>query len=108
MRGPSFAILLAVLLGTQAWADFTDVLDVRPSPAARLFAPGPRRLRLDGLQVDPSTILDFDGTVALGYLLGTATDGNGRSYRLVADMRVMRGDYISTDAVRKAGTFGFI
>ena len=107
MRG--LAILLGVLAAAPAWAqfDFTDVFDVRSSPDARIHAPGPRRLGLN-LQVDPSSILDFDGTVALAYLLGTATDGEGRTYRMISDMRVMRGDYIATDGTRKSGTFGFI
>ena len=108
MRARGLAILLGVLAVAPARADFTDVFDVRPSPDARIHAPGPRRLRLHGLQVDPSSILDFDGTVALAYLLGTATDGDGRSYRMISDMRVMRGDYIATDGTRKQGTFGFI
>jgi len=73
-----------------------------------VFAPGPRGLNFQGLNVEPSTITDFDGDVALAYVFGSATDGNGHAYDLKTDMRVFRGEYVSADGVHREGAFGFV
>jgi hypothetical protein len=100
--------LLVLAVARVASAGFTDVFDVAPLANASRQAPGPRRFGLPGLQIDPSSIDDFDGTVALAYFTGKATDGTGVSHPLTADMRVFRGAYVARDGTRKDGTFGFI
>jgi hypothetical protein len=83
--------------------------DPVPIPGGiHVFAPGPRGLKLQGLDVEPSTITDFDGDVALAYVFGKATDGNGHAYDLKTDMRVFRGEYVSADGVHREGAFGFV
>ncbi len=77
-------------------------------PGFHAFAPGPRSLGLKGLHVEPSTITDFSGQVALAYLAGRATDGEGRHYRMISDMRIFRGDYVASDRVQRRGAFAFV
>ncbi len=60
-----------------------------------------------GLDVDPSTITDFDGFVAYAVVAGTAQDGTGASYDTELDVRVMQGHYIGEDGRTHYGTFGF-
>jgi hypothetical protein len=62
-------------------------------------------LQLIGLNVEPSTITDFNGVTALAYHTGTATDSNGILYNLETDIRVMEGEYIGEDGNRHRGAF---
>ena len=62
-------------------------------------------LQLIGLNVEPSTITDFNGVTALAYHAGTATDSNGTIYNLETDIRVMEGEYVGEDGERHRGTF---
>jgi hypothetical protein len=85
--------------------------DAEPVPipgAGHIFSPGPRSLGLMGLNVEPSSISNFQGTVALAYLTGTATDGASTPYDLSVDLRVMSGDYVAADGSMQTGTFAFI
>jgi len=75
---------------------------------AHLFSPGPRSLGLMGLHVEPSSISDFQGVVALAYLSGSATDGESHRYDLAVDLRIMSGDYVAADGSAQTGTFAFI
>ena len=60
-----------------------------------------------GLDADPSTITDFDGFVAYAVLGGKARGGDGESYDVEFDVRVMDGRYIGEDGKEHRGTFGF-
>ena len=85
--------------------------DGQPVPipgGGHLFSPGPRSLGLMGLHVEPSTISDFQGVVAVAYLEGSATDGENHRYDLAGDFRVMTGDYVAADGSAQRGTFAFI
>jgi len=75
---------------------------------AHIFSPGPRSRGLMGLQVEPSSISDFQGIVALAYLTGSATDGDSHRYDLAVDLRIMSGDYVAADGSVQTGAFAFI
>ena len=98
------ALLTALLLPGAAPSDAGEPV---PIPGG-VFSPGPRSLHLMGLHVEPGTIGNFDGVVALAYLAGRATDGEGHRYRMANDMRVFQGDYVAADGSRHRGTFAFI
>jgi hypothetical protein len=55
-----------------------------------------------------STITDFNGVIAAGEVQGTAHGSDGSRYTFDADMRFMRGIYISMDGRRREGSFGFV
>ena len=106
------AILPALLLIAVAlpW-DVRAQAGAEPVPIPggfHFFAPGPPRLGYSGLQVEASTITDFQGEVALAYLTGVARSADGENFILGADMRVFRGDYVATDGVSRRGVFGFV
>ena len=99
------ASLFATVVGARGLADAEPV----PIPGGtHIFSPGPRSQGLMGLQVEPSSISDFQGTVALAYLSGTATDGGGQHYDLVVDLRIMSGNYVAMDGSAQTGAFAFI
>jgi hypothetical protein len=67
----------------------------------------------DGTILEPSTITDFNGVVAVANLKGTGEATDTRtgikypaSYEM--DMRLIKGRYIGTDGVERNGVFGFI
>jgi hypothetical protein len=67
----------------------------------------------DGTILEPSTITDFNGVVAVADLKGTgeATDARtGIKYPAgyALDMRLMKGRYIGVDGVERDGVFGFL
>jgi hypothetical protein len=99
------AIGLLLLPGRARAEDASPV----PIPGfVHVFAPGPTSLGAAGLNVEPNTITDFRGTVALAYVTGQATDNLGHRYRMENDMRVMTGEYVAADGLRRTGNFGFI
>src|SRR5207253_9867366 len=55
-----------------------------------------------------STITDFNGVIAAGEIRGTAHGTDGSSFTFDADMRFMRGVYVSMDGRRREGSFGFV
>jgi len=63
---------------------------------------------LDGADVEPGGITDFRGLVAQSYIGGTAKGNDGNSYDMACDIRVCRGQYVSSDGTRRRGTFVFI
>jgi hypothetical protein len=87
---------------------FDGVMPVPVPGGQHIFAPGPVSLGLQGPQANPSSIGDFDGTVALAYLKGRATGMDGRRFRMQDDMRVMTGTYLAADGSRHVGSFAFI
>jgi len=78
--------------------------DVVPPLTAQInqFTPGDASF-FDGLNAEPNGITNFDGVVAMGYTLGTATDGNGNQYQVVGDVRVYQGDYFGAVPTYPAG-----
>ena len=109
MRRPLTALLLlaAALLPLRVRAQ--DASEPLPIPGGfHFFAPGPPRLGYRGLNVEASTITNFQGDVALAYLVGRARSAAGESFLLGADMRVFRGEYVAADGVTRRGAFGFV
>ena len=79
------------------------------------FSPGPKgvvlpftKVPLQGLNVEPSTITDFDGASVLAYHAGKARGSDGKTYNLETDIRVMEGRYVSVEGTRRQGTFAEI
>jgi hypothetical protein len=105
-------MMAAIAIGALATATVASAFDgVMPVPVPggqHIFAPGPASLGLQGLQANPSSIGDFDGTLALAYLKGHATGVNGQRFRMQDDMRVMTGTYLAADGSRHVGSFAFI
>ena len=99
---------LLVLLALPSLGRAEDASPVPIPGGLHVFAPGPQSLGLGGLAIEPNTITDFQGTVALAYVSGQATDGTGHQYRMENDMRIMTGEYVAADGLRRHGTFGFI
>lgn len=60
-----------------------------------------------GLDVDPSTVGDFDGFTAFAVIAGEATDRDGTDYDVEFDVRVMQGTYLDAHGNSHHGTFGF-
>jgi hypothetical protein len=65
-----------------------------------------------GPGVDPSSIGDFNGFVAVADVQGTGTatyaDGHHDTLLFDTDMRVMSGVYVGVDGAVHKGTFGFV
>ena len=80
-----------------------------------MFAPGPAGQTLpftgvvfEGLNIEPNTITDFNGAVAVAFHVGSATGSDGRRYDLETDLRVFEGTYVAEDRSRRHGTFALI
>lgn len=76
-----------------------------------VFIPGPEGVVLPftgtplmGFDIEPSTITDFRGRVALAYLLGSAETTDGPQ-DLEVDVRVMQGHYVAENGEKRFGTF---
>lgn len=99
------ALALLAAATTAAHA-FDGVMPV--PPPGQIFAPGARALGLQGPKANPSSIGDFNGTVALVYLKGRATGGDGHPFLMQNDMRIMTGTYRAADGSEHRGTFAFV
>jgi hypothetical protein len=55
------------------------------------------------VNAEPNGITNFDGVIAMGYTLGTATDNAGKQYQVITDIRVYKGDYIGAVSTFGAG-----
>ena len=55
-----------------------------------------------------STITDFQGVLAAAEIQGTARGNDRTTYTFDADMRFMKGRYVSVDGLVRQGSFGFI
>jgi len=99
----SALVLLAAATAAHA---FDGVMPV--PPPGQIFAPGPRALGLRGPKANPSSVGDFNGTVALVYLKGRATGGDGHPFLMQNDMRIMTGTYRAADGSEHRGTFAFV
>ena len=90
-------------------------LDIPGFGTIHVFLPGPTDVTLPysgsqlmGLDVEPCTITDFDGSTAIAYLTGQATGSDGKTYNLESDFRVFQGRYVAADGTTNTGTFGLI
>jgi hypothetical protein len=109
MRRALAAALLLVAAAVPPGVRAQDASEPVPIPGGfHFFAPGPPRLGFRGLNVEASTITNFQGDVALAYLVGRARSAAGDNFLLGADMRVFRGDYVAADGVSRRGAFGFV
>ena len=75
------------------------------APGAHVFVPGPPEFGLQGLDVEPGTVTDFNGFSAVGYFAGTAVGSDGVTYDMLNDMRLQQGTYIAVDGSVRRGTF---
>ena len=76
--------------------------------AFHVWAPGPPEIGLQGTHIEPNTITNFSGFVAIAFMLGTLTGSDGNTYDQFHDMRVMRGTYVDSEGRHQNGTFVFI
>ena len=60
-----------------------------------------------GLDVEPSTLTNYQGFTTFAVLSGQATGSDGKIYNVEFDVRVMEGEYIAEDGSDQRGTFGF-
>jgi hypothetical protein len=81
-----------------------DVFKTNGGPIvfSNLFGPGVGT-GFDGLNAEPHAIINSDGIVAMGYTAGTATDGAGKTYNIVTDVRVYQGTYVGAKSVLGGG-----
>ena len=109
MRRSLLPALLLLALASPLRVRAQDGSEPVPIPGGfHFFSPGPPRLGYRGLDVEPSTITNFQGDVALAYLTGSARSADGHDFRLTADMRVFSGEYVAADGVSRRGAFGFV
>lgn len=83
-------------------------IQVPDGPFIHVFLPGPVDLGLQGGDIEPSSITDFNGFTSLAYINGTATDADGNSFTLATDIRVFQGTYVSEGGSVLFGTFALI
>lgn len=105
---------VSVLSTAAVWAQAPQVLPVPitggdvvlPSSYINIFTPGvvgAPNGPFDGLNAEPHVFTNFDGVIAMGYTLGTATDNAGKQYQIITDIRVYQGDYIGAQSTFPAG-----
>ena len=89
-------------------------IPISDTQTIHVWAPGPTDVtlpftggQLQGLDVEPGTITDFKGFVAVAFHVGTAKGSDGVRYDLETDMRAYRGTYVDRTGTRRFGTFGF-
>lgn len=61
-----------------------------------------------GLDVDPSTVGNFNGAQAYAVVAGTARGSDGVTYDCEFDVRVMEGNYVAADGVERRAAFAFM
>ena len=90
-------------------------LPISDTQVIHVWPPGPTDVtlpfsggQLQGVDVEPTTIRDFNGFSAVAFHVGTATASDGTLYDLETDLRAFRGTYIDRAGHRRFGTFGFI
>jgi hypothetical protein len=86
-----------------------------PYDLIHIFLPGPPTVtlpfsgsQLQGLDVEPTTITDFDGMTAMAFLTGSARGSDGEERGLEVDLRVSEGTYVTADGSRERGAFAMI
>lgn len=61
----------------------------------------------EGLDVDPSTMTNFNGFHAMAVVAGSAQGSDGNTYDMEFDVRVMEGKYKAADGVEREAAFAF-
>jgi hypothetical protein len=64
-------------------------------------------ITLQGFDVEPSTITDFNGSTAVAFHVGEIQASDGRTYNLETDIRAFDGEYVADGAVRH-GSFALV
>jgi len=89
-------------------------LQLAPGFVIHVFGPGDPAVTLpftggtlQGLDYEPSTITDFDGSIAVAYHVGSARASDGRTYNLETDIRAFDGEYMVNGAVHR-GSFALV
>lgn len=89
-------------------------IELAPGSVIHVFAPGDPAVTLPfsgitlmGLDVEPSTVTDFNGSSAVAYHVGTARASDGRTYNLETDIRAFEGEYV-VDGETRDGSFAFV
>src|SRR5438552_1287509 len=112
-------VILCSTLLPQARADASDPTPIpggnyflgSPGPLFHVFVPGSDPTTVD---LEPSTITDFDGFVGLAFISGMVTETNtttGEQRRLpfnTADMRFMQGVFLDANGQVRQGTFALV
>ena len=90
-------------------------IELAPGQRIHVWAPGPPEITLpftgatlQGLDVESTTIKDFNGFAAVAFHTGTARGSDGTRYDLETDLRAFQGTYIDRTGRRRFGSFGFI
>jgi hypothetical protein len=68
------------------------------------FSGGP----LQGLDYDSTTILNFEGHVAVAFHAGKAMASDGKQYNLETDIRAFEGRFALADGTKHEASFGFV
>jgi hypothetical protein len=89
-------------------------IELAPGVVIHVFGPGDPTvtlpftgITLQGLDVEPSTITDFNGSTAVAFHVGTARGNDGKTYNLETDIRAFEGEYISEGTVHH-GSFALV
>lgn len=61
-----------------------------------------------GLDVDPSTITDFDGVSAMAVVAGEVAGSDGQTFACEVDVRAMKGRFVDEAGVTRRGAFAFL
>jgi hypothetical protein len=64
-------------------------------------------ITLQGLDTEPATITDFQGSSAVAYHVGTARGNDGKTYDLETDIRAFEGEFV-VDGVTRHGAFALV
>ena len=89
-------------------------IELMPGVVIHVFGPGDPAvtlpftgITLQGLDVEPSTIADFNGSTAVAFHVGTARASDGKTYNLETDIRAFEGEYV-VDGVSHRGSFALV
>jgi hypothetical protein len=84
-------------------------IELGPGVVIHVFAPGDPSVTLpftgvvlQGFDVEPSTITDFNGSSAVAFHIGSARASDGRTYNLETDIRAFEGEYVVGGVTRHA------
>lgn len=88
---------------------------IDPGLPIHIQIPGPTDITLlysqttlFGLNLERTTVGNFQGTTALAYVLGTARGSDGVEYGLEVDIRASEGDYVAADGTVNRGLFALL
>ena len=89
-------------------------IQLAPGLVIHVFGPGDPAvtlpftgITLGGVDVEPSTITDFNGSTAVAYHVGSARASDGTTYNLETDIRAFEGEYV-VDGESHHGSFALV